>query len=139
MKKIYRTSMTYLFLALAGGVFYREFTKFNGYTGKTTLAVVHPHLLLLGTFLFLLTALFAMQKKELLKTKQFQRFFLLYNIALPFMACMMLARGVLQVLGMELTRSTNAMISGIAGIAHILMAVSLVLYFLALKPCFVEK
>ena len=41
MKKLWNTSMIYLILALAGGVFYREFSKFHGYTGRTTLAYVH--------------------------------------------------------------------------------------------------
>ena len=72
MKKLWNTSMIYLILALAGGVFYREFSKFHGYTGRTTLAYVHTHLLVLGMFLFLLTILFANQKPELLHNKLFQ-------------------------------------------------------------------
>ena len=84
--------MIYLILALAGGVFYREFSKFHGYTGRTTLAYVHTHLLVLGMFLFLLTILFANQKPELLHNKLFQRFFVLHNIALPFMVIMVLVR-----------------------------------------------
>lgn len=31
-----------------GGVFYREFTKLNGFTDFTTLSVVHTHCLILG-------------------------------------------------------------------------------------------
>ena len=42
------TSFVYLILALISGVFYREFTKFNGFTEKTTLGVVHTHLFVLG-------------------------------------------------------------------------------------------
>ncbi|RGW71828.1 DUF2871 family protein [Holdemanella biformis] len=30
-----------------GGVFYREFTKVNGFTSFTTLSVVHTHYLML--------------------------------------------------------------------------------------------
>lgn len=37
MKKIMNTSLIYFVLAMAGGVFYREFTKWNGYTEPTTL------------------------------------------------------------------------------------------------------
>ena len=44
---------------MAGGVFYREFTKFNGYTGVTALGKVHTHLFLLGMLVFLVVALFA--------------------------------------------------------------------------------
>ena len=137
MKKLWNTSMIYLILALAGGVFYREFSKFHGYTGRTTLAYVHTHLLVLGMFLFLLTILFASQKPELLHNKLFQRFFVLHNIALPFMVIMMLVRGVLQVLEAQLTSAANAMISGFAGIAHILITISMVMYLLALNKTFV--
>ena len=40
MKKLLNTSMAYMIAALAGGVFYREFTKFNGYAGETALGKV---------------------------------------------------------------------------------------------------
>ena len=39
------------------GVFYREFTKFSGFTGKTALYVVHTHYFLLGMVFFLLLLL----------------------------------------------------------------------------------
>ena len=46
---------------------------------------------------------------------------------------MMLVRGVLQVQGAELSRGADAAISGVAGISHILLTVSLALLFKALK------
>ena len=39
MKRYFNSALLYAGLAMAGGVFYREFTKFNGYTAKTTLSV----------------------------------------------------------------------------------------------------
>ena len=39
---------------MVGGVFYREFTKFNGFTARTALGVVHTHYFLLGMVFFLL-------------------------------------------------------------------------------------
>ena len=59
MKRIINTAIVYFIFAMAGGVFYREFTKWNGYTEPTTLGVLHVHLLVMGTLLFLITALFA--------------------------------------------------------------------------------
>ena len=44
---------------MAGGVFYREFTKYNGFTGMTALGKVHTHLFLLGMLVFLVVALYA--------------------------------------------------------------------------------
>ncbi len=138
MKKIINTAMIYLALGLAAGVFYREFTKWNGFTGKTTLGVVHTHLLVLGMLFFLLVALFGRQESALLEQKMFRRFYILYNIALPFLSCMMIVRGILQVQSVELTKSANAMISGIAGISHILMAAALFMFFIALKKVWVK-
>lgn len=37
MKKYLNFSLLYAIAAMAGGVFYREFTKFNGFTGVTVL------------------------------------------------------------------------------------------------------
>ena len=53
MKRYINAAMLYAVFAMAGGVFYREFTKFNGFTAKTTLSVVHTHYLLLGVSLAL--------------------------------------------------------------------------------------
>lgn len=36
------------------GVFYREFTKVDGFTSFTTLSVVHTHYLMLGMVFFLI-------------------------------------------------------------------------------------
>lgn len=132
MKKLINTAFAYAIASMVFGVFYREFTKWNGFTGKTTLAVNHLHLFALGTVLFLVLALFA-KTTGLAAQPMFRRFYGLYNIALPFMTVMFTVRGVLQVLGTPLSAGANAAISGIAGIAHILMGVSVVMLFLALK------
>ena len=136
MKKILNTSMIYFILAAAAGVFYREFTKFNGYTGETALSYVHTHLFVLGMFAFLVIALFGCQKPELFKQSTFKKFFTLYNISLPFMAVMLLVRGVVQVQGAELTKAADAMISGFAGISHILIGIAVLVLFRSLKTCF---
>ena len=57
MKRYMNCALLYLVLAMAGGVFYREFTKLNAFTGKTTLSVVHTHYFLLGMVVFLLLLL----------------------------------------------------------------------------------
>ena len=56
LKTLMTASIIYFFCSMAGGVFYREFTKLFDFTGKTTLGVIHGHLLVLGTFFFLLLA-----------------------------------------------------------------------------------
>lgn len=132
MKKLIDFAFGYAAAGLACGVFYREFTKYHAFTGSTTLAFTHVHLLVLGTLLFLLLTAFALHT-DLTTQPQFRRFFVLYQIALPGMVVMLLIRGVLQVLGMPLTHGMDAAISGIAGITHILMTVSFVLLYLAMR------
>lgn len=72
-------------------------------------------------------------KTNVEEIKQFKTFWRLFNLALPFMVIMFIVRGVVQVLGIELAKSQSDAISGIAGISHILIAISLVLLFLSLK------
>ena len=57
MKRYINTALLYAVLAMVGGVFYREFTKFSGFTGRTALGVVHTHYFLLGMVFFLLLLL----------------------------------------------------------------------------------
>ena len=54
MKRYMNMALLYAVLAMVGGVFYREFTKFSGFSGKTALAVVHTHYFLMGMVFFLL-------------------------------------------------------------------------------------
>lgn len=132
MKKYINVSLVYAVAAMAGGVFYREFTKFNQFTGVTALGKVHTHLFLLGMVVFLLVALFA-DRLALEKQKSFRTFMAVYNAGVPLTAVMLLMRGVTQVLGLTLSKGASAAISGIAGIGHILTGVGIVLLLLALR------
>lgn len=132
MKKYINLALIYAIAAMAGGVFYREFTKYNGFTGTTVLGKVHTHLFLLGMIVFLLVALFQ-EHMDLVQQKTFRTFMVVYNIGVPLTAVMMLVRGIVQVLGVELSKGADASISGIAGIGHILTGVGIVLLLLALR------
>lgn len=132
MKKYLNLSLAYAVAAMAGGVFYREFTKFNGFSGVTALGKVHTHLFLLGTVVFMLVALFAAQG-DLMKQKTFRVFLRVYNVGVPLTAVMMAVRGVTQVLGTSLSAGASASISGIAGIGHILTGVGIILLLVSLK------
>ena len=132
MKRYLNLSLVYAVAAMAGGVFYREFTKLNGFDGVTALGKVHTHLFLLGTMVFLLVALFAAQG-DLMKQKTFRVFLRVYNVGVPLTAVMMALRGVTQVLGMSLSTAASASISGIAGIGHILTGVGIILLLVSLK------
>lgn len=132
MKKYINLAFIYAIAGIASGVFYREFTKILGFTEKTTLAFTHLHLLVLGAIVFLLVAVFSCIT-DVTEQKQFRLFMLLYNIGLPFVVVMLYVRGILQVLGTELSSGITAAISGVSGIAHVIMTVAIVFLFLALK------
>lgn len=132
MKKYLNISMIYAIAAMAGGIFYREFTKYNGYTGVTALGKVHTHLFMLGMLVFLVVALYKTHM-NLEKFKTFRGFLLVYNIGLPLTAIMLLVRGVTQVLGMNLSAAADASIAGIAGIGHILTGIGILLLLLSFK------
>ena len=131
MKRYMNMALLYAVLAMVGGVFYREFTKFNGFTAKTTLGVVHTHYFLLGMVFFLLLLL--LEKNFSFTGARTGRILAVYQIGLNLTAVMFVVRGVTQVLGTTLSSGMSAAISGIAGIGHILMGVSLVLLLLQVK------
>ena len=132
MKKYLNVSLIYALAAMAGGVFYREFTKFNHFSGVTALGKVHTHLFLLGMLVYLVIALYAAHN-DLGKLRSFRAFLWCYNIGVPLTAAMMVARGVPQVLGLTLSNAASATISGIAGIGHILTGAGIVLLLVSLK------
>jgi phosphatidylglycerophosphate synthase len=134
MKKYLKISMIYAVAAMIGGVFYREFTKFYQYTGVTALGKVHTHLFILGMIVFLIVALYAKNMK-LEEQKTFKPFMILYNIGLAGMAVMLVVRGVPQVMGIALSSAISAMISGIAGLAHICLGIGIVLLIITFQKC----
>ena len=56
-----------------------------------------------------------------------------YHIGLNATAAMLVVRGIPQVLGIELAHGMDAAISGIAGLGHIVLGVSIVLILLGVK------
>ena len=132
MKKYLNLLLAYAIAAMVGGVFYREFTKYSGFTGVTALGKVHIHLFLLGMLVFLVVALYGAHN-DLRKIKTFCAFLWTYNIGVPLTAIMLAVRGVAQVRGMALSAAANASISGIAGIGHILTGIGIILLPLSFR------
>lgn len=131
MKRYMNKALLYAVFAMAGGVFYREFTKFNGFTGKTTLSVVHTHYFLLGMVFFLLLLL--LEKNFSFTDAKTGRVLAAYHIGLNLTAVMFVVRGLTQVLAPALSRGMDAAISGMAGIGHILLGVSMVLLLVQIR------
>lgn len=132
MKKTVNASFIYAIFAMLSGVFYREFTKFSGFEGRTTLSFVHTHLFLLGMIMMLIVT-FCIKLYSLHTAKRYHAFLWIYNLGVYLTSLMLLIRGILQVNHTVLTSAVDAMISGFAGIGHILVGIGMVLFFLMLK------
>ncbi len=131
MKKLARLSFFYSMLGLLLGVFYREFTKLNNFTGETVLSGLHTHILVSGLFFFLIVLLLE-KSFELTRHKHFNKFMITYNVGLILSVVMMAIRGCVEVLNLEITAAIDYSISGIAGISHIIMTIGYILFFLVL-------
>lgn len=129
MRRLFYASSIYLALGLGSGLFFREFAKAHGFSDSTftQLAVAHTHLLTLGVIVLLIVLL--LEKVFTLSASPlFGWFFWTYNAGVVLTAAMLVWHGSLTVLGMP----SSAMISGIAGLGHIVLTAGFVLLFLAL-------
>ena len=97
----------------------------NDYTAWTTLFVVHTHYIILGMMFFLILRLISMNMNL-----KINRAVLFYNIGLNLTAIMLIVRGIIQVLDLNVI---SALISGIASIGHILLGISLFMILLDIK------
>ncbi|MBO0418744.1 DUF2871 domain-containing protein [Vagococcus fluvialis] len=124
MRKLAKTSMTYMIAGLLAGVFYREFGRFNDFKGKSQLNTLHTHILVLGMFFFLIVLLLE-KNFQLSEHKNYKKFYAIYNSGLGITLLIMLVHGCMTVLGYE----DSAMIAGFAGIGHIILTVGLGFFF----------
>ena len=131
VKRYANLALVYSVIAMAFGVFYREFTKFSGFTGKTNLSVMHAHYFLLGMFFFLMLML--LEKAFSFSDKGTGKILAVYQAGLNITGLGFLMRGLTQVWGSELSKGMDASISGIAGVGHILTGVGIVLLLLSFK------
>lgn len=97
----------------------------NDYTAWTTLSVVHTHYFILGMMFFLILGLISMNMNLKINGAV-----LFYNIGLNLTAIMLIVRGIIQVLDLNVV---STLISGIAGIGHILLGISLFMILLDIK------
>lgn len=132
MKKVMNLSIVYFILAMLSGVFYRELTKFNKFSGQTFLSGLHTHILVLGTGVFLFIALL-FRITALEQNPLYKKFYILYNFLFPLFIMMMGVRGFLQVLGTTVNKSLNGIISGLSGISHIGITIAFLILLIAIK------
>ena len=133
-KKIYWAAAIYTILGLLSGLYYRELTKAKNFTGDTQLAILHTHLLALGTLVFLIVLVLE-KVFALSETKSFKPFFWSYHAGMLITVGAMAVHGTLTVLGKE----SGAAIAGIAGLGHIVLTVAFVLLFVGLHARISDK
>ena len=132
IKRYFNAAIVYASLALACGVFYREFTKYAAFTGKTNLAFLHTHYFMLGMFFFLALALlerafaFSQQKGS-------KGWVTVYHVGLNITTACLFLRGLAQVGGNALSPALNGALSGVSGIGHILLGSSILALLILIR------
>lgn len=132
IKRYANLALIYGIAAMIFGVFYREFTKFSHFTGRTNLAFMHTHYFMLGMFFFLILMLLE-KNFSFSGEKKIGKVLITYQAGLNITGLGFFMRGLSQVWEAPLSKGMDASISGIAGIGHILMGVSMVLLLLAVR------
>ncbi|MGO1506608.1 MAG: DUF2871 domain-containing protein [Microbacteriaceae bacterium] len=119
----------YTVAGLAAGLFYREFTKANGFEEGLMgqLGLAHTHILTLGMIVLLIVL--ALEKSfGLSSSRLFRWFFWIYNAGVVLTSAMLIWHGMLQVQELE----SSKMIAGIAGLGHMLVGAGFVLLMVSL-------
>lgn len=131
-KRYANLALVYAVIAMIFGVFYREFTKIKDFTGQTNLSIIHTHYFLLGMFFFLI--LMCSEKLFQFSDKNIKKITIIYQTGLNITGLAFLIRGLIQVQKiMNLSKAIDSSISGIAGIGHILMGISIILILIKMK------
>ena len=133
MKRLFNLSFLYLILGLALGVFFREFTKLNDFSGATTLNVAHTHTLVLG-FIFFLVIVILEKVFTISNIKYFNIWLITYNIGLLSLISTLVARGILEILNKDF-----AGLPHIAGTSHAILGLSLIWFMIILKESIFTK
>jgi hypothetical protein len=132
IKRYFNASIVYASLALAGGVFYREFTKFAEFSGKTSLAFLHTHYFMLGMFFFLALAL--MERSFAFSAQKGVKGWLtVYHIGLNITTACLLLRGLAQATETVLSPALDGSLSGVAGIGHILLGSAIIALLILIR------
>lgn len=125
------SAFVYAGIGVASGLFYREFTKLNGFPeGEfTQLGLAHTHLLALGFLPFLILLGLERVFRFSRSRKRFAWFLGLYHAGVVLTSAMLIVHGSLTVLGLE----SSKMIAGIAGLGHMSITAAIIVLFFALR------
>ena len=132
VKKLTNAAIVYALLAMVGGVFYREFTKYSGFTDGTALSLVHTHYFTLGMMMFLVFAL--LQKSfGFLDGAHAGLWLGRYHVGLNVTVAGLVVRGIPDVQGAALSAGLDASISGVSGLGHAILGISMIVLLFKLR------
>nr|WP_288832316.1 DUF2871 domain-containing protein [uncultured Corynebacterium sp.] len=130
MRKLFTAAAVYVVLGLAACLFYRSFTVATDHFEPTQLNTLHTHLLVLGTFFFLialaLDKVFGFSRQE-----GFMGWFIAHNVGIVWTTGFMMANGIVHTLsGPE---AWSEMWAGMSGLGHIILTVTFAWFFILLN------
>ena len=129
VNNLFANSITLLIMGLIGGVFYREFTKFYGFTDGTHRGKIHVHTLASGFVVSLLLYLLA---KDMNDVKSLKKPYAIYLTGFTFTVVNMVVIGIYEVVSEGDDAIVHAAIDGTSGIGHIILGVGIVWIFVRL-------
>ena len=124
-KNVLGLAFSFLVMGLGIGSFYLEFTKFNGFSGITHLAKVHPHTLVLG-FVTLLIVYMLINNNKYEDLENIQKSLYMYITGLTFSIVNKFLIGIYEVVDPTATVVNRAIFDGLSGIGHIIIGVGMV-------------
>lgn len=134
-KLLVRAAAIWTVIGLAGGLYYREMTKFHGLAGSgdlagTQLAVLHTHTLTLGTVMLLVLLALVANYRSLATDRRFRWGVWTWQVGLALTTAGMLVIGTMQV--SSTPGFDSPALAGVSGLGHIVLTVAFVLIFLGL-------
>ena len=130
IKGLMITAAVFAALGLIVGMIYHGMMMSFG-TGGSAMAATHPMTLALGCGGFLVAAIFE-KFFSLSSSKLSKPAYIIYTVGVVFTVIMLIVRGYAQMSGAALSDGADAAISGLAGIAHAVLAAGMVLFFIML-------
>ncbi|PHK50030.1 DUF2871 domain-containing protein [Staphylococcus edaphicus] len=129
MKKLMYSSAFYTLLGLLSGLFYREMSKAENFSGYSQLNVTHTHLLVLGTIMFLIFMVIEYQLTLTAHKQLFNYFFYIFHLGVLVTVAMQFINGIAAMKDF----SVSPAIAGIAGLGHIMITIAFILFFVLLN------
>lgn len=136
--KTWRVGLFFMIFALISGVYFREMTKLFAFDNSTMLSGLHVHALVLGTgiclLLVILDSLF-----DLFSSRYFPIIWRFYLFGLMMFLGLGALRGTLEVTGQSLTSVQDHLISGFAGLSHIVLGSGMVMLMMLIGKAIAAK